>query len=81
MDAFLDEHGGPGLQHIGLYSDDIVHTVDEMIKRDVGFRKPPPTYYSSVSLAEKICQNYSPANILNYQEHQIDITLRLVEYF
>lgn len=49
IDTFLAEHGGPGVQHIGLYTDDIVSVVDRLQLCGVQFNEPPCTYYSEVS--------------------------------
>ena len=50
VQKFLDDHGGPGLQHIGLSTENVVRTVGKMRKRGAEFRSPPPTYYQLVSL-------------------------------
>ena len=43
--TFLRDHGGPGIQHIGLGTEDIVRTVSLLSEGGAKFRKPPPTYY------------------------------------
>lgn len=48
ISAFLKGHGGPGLQHIGLATDDIYSCVDTMIRKQVQFRTPPKAYYRNV---------------------------------
>lgn len=48
ISAFLKGHGGPGLQHIGLHSEDITGCVDSMIRKQVQFRTPPAAYYRNV---------------------------------
>jgi 4-hydroxymandelate synthase len=48
IEGFLKNHGGPGLQHIGLCTSDMVGTVMELVKHGVQFRHPPPTYYTKV---------------------------------
>ena len=45
---FLRDHGGPGLQHIGLTTPNACQTVSIMTKAGAQFRKPPPTYYKLV---------------------------------
>jgi hypothetical protein len=45
---FITEHDGPGLQHIGLATEDAEETVQDMLDRGAAFRKPPPTYYKLV---------------------------------
>lgn len=56
LDAYLREHGGPGLQHVGLQTTDIKHTVDTMLQQGVQFRKPPPTYYSGIGKLSEIIE-------------------------
>lgn len=46
--AFLDGHGGPGLQHIGLHTPSIARCVEAMARNLVPFRKPPAAYYRNV---------------------------------
>lgn len=50
VQKFLDEHGGPGLQHIGLTSSSIASTVAAMKQNGAEFRSPPPTYYKMVGV-------------------------------
>ncbi|CAL8305739.1 unnamed protein product [Boreogadus saida] len=52
LDTFLTQHGGPGIQHIGLYTDDIVSTAHAMAEAGVQFFSPPPTYYTEVKRQE-----------------------------
>ena len=46
---FLAEFPGPGLQHIGLCTDNIQAAVTLLANNGVQFRTPPPAYYSLVS--------------------------------
>ncbi len=50
VQVFLDQHVGPGLQHIGLHvgTYGIERTVKAMMNRGAEFRHPPPTYYKLV---------------------------------
>jgi 4-hydroxyphenylpyruvate dioxygenase-like putative hemolysin len=48
VQKFLDQHGGPGLQHIGLTTPNASLTVQIMANHGAQFRKPPPTYYQLV---------------------------------
>ncbi|KAL6888464.1 hypothetical protein ACP4OV_009490 [Aristida adscensionis] len=53
IQTYLDHHGGPGVQHIALASDDVLRTLREMRARSAmgGFEflaPPPPTYYDGV---------------------------------
>jgi 4-hydroxyphenylpyruvate dioxygenase len=45
IEEFLDYYGGPGVQHIALRTDDIIHTVAELRRRGVRFMRVPGSYY------------------------------------
>ncbi|XP_076070050.1 uncharacterized protein LOC143041839 [Oratosquilla oratoria] len=45
VETFLTNHGGPGVQHIGLHTSRMTSTVDALTIGGVSFRKPPPPYY------------------------------------
>lgn len=49
IQTFLDEHGGPGVQHIGLYSKDMVCAVEKLRNNGVEFVMPPNSYYKQVT--------------------------------
>jgi len=51
---FIQEHDGPGLQHIGLLTQDIIKTVSTMKTHGARFRTPPPTYYTLENKKEDI---------------------------
>ena len=46
IDEYLEFHGGAGVQHIALETDNIVHTVSQLRLRGVEFLSIPQTYYS-----------------------------------
>jgi 4-hydroxyphenylpyruvate dioxygenase len=53
IQTFLDHHGGPGVHHIAVASDDIFRTLHEMRARSAMgglefLAPPPPNYYDSV---------------------------------
>lgn len=48
VDTFLEQHRAPGIQHIGLYTKDIVSTAHAMAASGVQFFSPPPAYYTAV---------------------------------
>lgn len=48
VDTFLTEHGGPGIQHIGLHTSNITEAVATLKDNGVAFIDPPSTYYSEV---------------------------------
>jgi 4-hydroxyphenylpyruvate dioxygenase len=52
IEEYLDYHGGPGVQHVALQSDDIVGTVAALQERGVRFLDTPDTYYDD--LAERV---------------------------
>ncbi|KAM6951663.1 4-hydroxyphenylpyruvate dioxygenase-like protein [Aplochiton taeniatus] len=54
VDTFLLQHRGPGIQHIGLYTEDIVSTAQTMAKAGVHFFTPPPAYYTEVGKQKEI---------------------------
>ena len=45
IDEYLEFHGGPGVQHVALRTDDIIHTVSRLQARGLEFLKVPRTYY------------------------------------
>ncbi len=48
IDEYLDFYEGPGIQHLALATDDIIHTVSELRKRGVEFLTVPSTYYEDL---------------------------------
>lgn len=48
VETFLTEHGGPGIQHIGLHTSNITEAVATLKDNGVEFIDPPSTYYSEV---------------------------------
>ncbi|KAJ3608384.1 hypothetical protein NHX12_025431 [Muraenolepis orangiensis] len=64
INTFLQQHGGPGIQHIGLYTNDIVSTAQEMAEAGVQFFAPPPTYYEEVGKRQEIeAAGHSPERL------------------
>ncbi|MEU1399729.1 4-hydroxyphenylpyruvate dioxygenase [Micromonospora zamorensis] len=45
IDAFLDQHAGGGVQHLGLRTDDILTAVEALARRGVRFAGTPGSYY------------------------------------
>jgi 4-hydroxyphenylpyruvate dioxygenase len=45
IEEYLDFYESPGVQHLALASDDILHTVTELRKRGVEFLSVPESYY------------------------------------
>uniref|UniRef100_A0A8C8SP37 4-hydroxyphenylpyruvate dioxygenase n=1 Tax=Pelusios castaneus TaxID=367368 RepID=A0A8C8SP37_9SAUR len=56
VDTFLEEHGGAGIQHVGLYTTDIVSTARALAEAGVQFVQPPNTYYGEAGKEEEIRQ-------------------------
>ncbi|XP_049615309.1 4-hydroxyphenylpyruvate dioxygenase-like protein [Syngnathus scovelli] len=54
VDTFLEEHRGAGIQHIGLYTRDIVEAVRNMADAGVRFFSPPPAYYTEQGKLQEI---------------------------
>jgi 4-hydroxyphenylpyruvate dioxygenase len=48
VEEYLEFYGGEGVQHVAMASDDIVHTVSELMKRGVEFLKVPDAYYEGL---------------------------------
>lgn len=48
IEEYLDFYRGPGVQHIAIATDDIVHTVRELRARGMEFLYVPETYYEDV---------------------------------
>ncbi len=48
VEEYLEFYGGEGVQHVALATNDIVHTVTELMKRGVEFLKVPETYYDGL---------------------------------
>jgi 4-hydroxyphenylpyruvate dioxygenase len=48
IEEYLDFYKGPGVQHIAIATDDIVHTVSELRRRGMEFLYVPETYYEDV---------------------------------
>ncbi len=48
VEEYLDFYGGPGIQHLALTTNDILHTVEELRKRGVDFIRVPETYYENL---------------------------------
>jgi 4-hydroxyphenylpyruvate dioxygenase len=48
IEEYLDFYHGPGVQHLALATDDIVHTVSALRDRGVEFLSVPTTYYEEL---------------------------------
>ncbi|XP_078527901.1 4-hydroxyphenylpyruvate dioxygenase-like protein [Lissotriton helveticus] len=54
VDTFLEQHGGAGIQHVGLYTPDILVAAKALRDAGVRFVTPPSDYYSEVSKETEI---------------------------
>ncbi len=48
IEEYIEFYGGPGVQHIALATDDILHTVAELRRRGVDFLRVPEVYYEDL---------------------------------
>ncbi|HST65287.1 MAG TPA: 4-hydroxyphenylpyruvate dioxygenase [Mycobacteriales bacterium] len=49
IDDFVAAHGGPGVQHLALRTDDIATSVRTLSRRGVGFLSAPGAYYEELA--------------------------------
>lgn len=54
IEEYLDFYHGPGVQHMAIATDNIIHTVSELRRRGVEFLEVPSTYYDD--LLERVGQ-------------------------
>lgn len=48
IEEYLDFYHGPGVQHVAIATDDIIHTITELRSRGVEFLHVPEVYYDDV---------------------------------
>jgi 4-hydroxyphenylpyruvate dioxygenase len=48
IEEYLDFYSGPGVQHIALATNDILHTVNKLQEQGIEFLRVPHTYYSEL---------------------------------
>jgi len=48
IEEYLDFYGGPGVQHIALATNDILHTVKKLHEQGIEFLRVPHNYYSEL---------------------------------
>jgi len=48
IQEYVDYYGGPGVQHIALRTDDILHSIKQLRARGVKFLTVPKTYYTNL---------------------------------
>ncbi|XP_042317406.1 4-hydroxyphenylpyruvate dioxygenase-like protein [Sceloporus undulatus] len=64
VDTFLEQHGGAGIQHVALYTTDIVSTAAVMAKSGVNFVKTPLAYYTDKRKEQEIQQTGQDLQLL-----------------
>jgi 4-hydroxyphenylpyruvate dioxygenase len=62
IEEYLDFHGGPGVQHIAMATDDIIETVATLGRNGVEFMTVPASYYDS--LAARVGPIEEPIDLL-----------------
>ncbi|XP_008312312.1 4-hydroxyphenylpyruvate dioxygenase-like protein [Cynoglossus semilaevis] len=77
VDTFLEQHGSPGIQHIGLYTKNILCTAQAMSEAGVQFFSPPPTYYTEVGKQQEIEEAGHNPQMLAQHGILLDTTLPL----
>ncbi|NWV01285.1 HPDL protein, partial [Upupa epops] len=54
VDTFLEQHGGAGIQHVGLHTTNIIATTRALQQQGARFFTPPAAYYNQEGKAEEI---------------------------
>lgn len=66
IDEYLEFYNGPGVQHVAIATNDIIHTVGELKRRGVEFLQVPEVYYEDVlQRVGKIEEDLKPLKNLN----------------
>jgi 4-hydroxyphenylpyruvate dioxygenase len=66
IEEYIDFYEGPGVQHVALATDNIIHTVSELRRRGVEFLYVPDIYYEDVlERVGKIDEDLKPLRELN----------------
>jgi 4-hydroxyphenylpyruvate dioxygenase len=61
IDEYLEFYQGPGVQHMALATNDIIHTVSELRRRGIEFLRVPTTYYDDlIERVGKIDEDVEP---------------------
>lgn len=62
IDEYLEFHGGAGVQHIAIHTEDIIKTISELRKREIEFLAVPRTYYDTVT--ERVGEIQEPLDVI-----------------
>ncbi|WP_228853619.1 4-hydroxyphenylpyruvate dioxygenase [Aegicerativicinus sediminis] len=72
IEEYLEFYEGPGVQHLAVATDNIIHTVSELKARGVEFLPPPPTaYYEDIPRRLGKHMEIMKENIRDLQKHSI----------
>jgi 4-hydroxyphenylpyruvate dioxygenase len=72
IDEYLEFFGGPGVQHIALNTNDILHSVDQMRAMGVDFLRTPDSYYDDPELRARIGDVRAPIEALKERGVLVD---------
>ena len=72
IDEYLEFYAGPGAQHLALATNDILRTVDELVKEGVEFLDTPDAYYDDPELRERIGKGRGPIEELKKRRILVD---------
>ncbi|NLW99331.1 MAG: 4-hydroxyphenylpyruvate dioxygenase, partial [Actinomycetales bacterium] len=72
IDEYLEFYGGPGAQHLALATNDILRTVDELVKEGVEFLDTPDAYYDDPELRARIGEVRVPIEELKKRRILVD---------
>lgn len=66
IEEYLEFYKGPGVQHMAIATDDIIHTVSELRKRGIEFLEVPQSYYDDLlDRVGQIDEDIQPLKDLN----------------
>ena len=66
IEEYIEFYGGPGVQHVAMATDNIIHTVSELRRRGVEFLYVPDVYYEDVlERVGEIDEDLKPLKELN----------------
>lgn len=72
LDTFLEQHGGGGIQHVALYTTDIIRTAAAMAKSGAQFFKPPLAYFCEKSKKQEMEQVGQDPHVLKNHSILLD---------
>ncbi|XP_074859089.1 4-hydroxyphenylpyruvate dioxygenase-like protein [Carettochelys insculpta] len=75
VDTFLELHGGAGIQHVGLYTADVISAARALGEAGVRFVDPPRAYYSQLGKEEEIREAGQDPRLLSQQGILLDADL------